>query len=140
MENPPLALSLLPLLENLINTPLAAAREKMGFRLERIALQSTSVILELSFGNALPAFLGSHRIELRVVESCLEKTVCTVHWGDQPSLGRLISLGVKIIPPHMLHRALNHLFGEGVSVEGEQVIIHHLPLMRTLLQRGRTAS
>ncbi len=127
---------MLPLLASLVNKALSGYRQTKRFRLEEIRLNPTSLVLELGISNVAPMVDGKYPLELHIKESTLESTVCELSLGIEGKMTRLVELGAKMIPRALLNEALQHFFGEGLRVVGDQVHIEHLALIRSLKRFG----
>ena len=136
MAAPPAPRTLLPLLEHLLNSALAARRPGNWVRLEAVELGPAWINLKASLGPGEKAIGGTHGIALEVLESTLERTVCRISPDESSRIGGLVALGARWIPGDFLNRALREFFGDAFQVEEERIFIRHLDLIRHLAARA----
>ncbi len=136
MAAPPAPQTLLPLLEHLLNSALAARRPKGWVRLEAVELGPVSIVLKASLLAGQKTIGGTHRISLEILESTLERTVCRMKPEESSRIGGLMALGAKWIPGDFLNRALKEFFGDAFRLEEERIFIRHLDLIRHLAARA----
>lgn len=134
MSHLPVPATLLPMLEALLNRFVQQARQEKQLRVEKVALHPEKVVLELRVPPLAGIGEGLYRLELVVRKSTLAATVCAPRWGRPDGVARLAGLGARLIPRALLNRALERLYGEGLRVEGEELVFEHGPLLRRLAQ------
>ena len=125
--------TLLILLESLANRVLQTGSAGKKFRLAAIHLTGESITLALELSGMAGPLNGRYQLALSPRESTPETTRCDFTLGSDGILGKLVKHGEKLIPRPLLNEALLHFFGEGLRIEGDQVMIDHAALVRTLL-------
>ena len=133
----PAAHNLLPLLERLANVAISAHNPASTFRLEGVALEPGSVTLRLQVRGVVQVLEGVYPVQLAVHDSTLERTRCAMSFPRAPGVGRLLGLGLKVLPRRLLNDALAHVFGGAIAVEGEAVVIDHRALLAAVRGKGR---
>ncbi|MDH4247912.1 MAG: hypothetical protein OEW39_08850 [Deltaproteobacteria bacterium] len=135
--------TLLPFLEDLINRYLARRplRRTLSVPIlgalevgpESVRLEAEGVEIAMSYqgGSTLPK--GHLNLRLSVVRSTPEETELAF---DQAPLGMLAKLGGAGLIGKMLVGPLQKYFGEGVRLEGVNLVLVHAPVLAKVLGRG----
>ncbi|MCZ6532904.1 MAG: hypothetical protein O7A08_08050 [SAR324 cluster bacterium] len=136
MSEPPATQTMLPLLEHMLNTAVGTGRQDKRFRLDRISLSPTSILLELGYSRHAAVSKGAYRLELVIRESTAAETLCEPRWSQEPGLARLLGLGARLVPETLLNEVLKRLLGDWVRVQDSSVIIDHAGLVAALARKG----
>ena len=135
MDQLPVNQTLLPLLASLLNMVLAEQKKGGRIGLKNVRLEPTRIILDLELARVTSFMDGIYPLELHLEECHPDRTVCSLNWGSQKGITKLVGLGAKLIPRSMINEALNRYFGEGIRVEGDFVYFEHRPLLKKALGR-----
>jgi hypothetical protein len=140
MTQPPATQTTLPLLESLINVAVPEKGSGTRFRLERVRLTPSAVVLDLGVRNLTRFVDGTYALELVVRETRAAETRFHPRWSQPEGLARLVSFGARLAPRGLLNEALQHLFGEWMRVEGEEVVLDHQAMIAALAEKRRGAA
>jgi hypothetical protein len=78
---------------------------------------------------------GRYRIELAVLRTGKESTLCDVRIAEGRAAGRLLNWGLRLVPGSLLNGLLRGQAGGSLHWEGDRVRIDHQALVEWLLRR-----
>jgi hypothetical protein len=77
---------------------------------------------------------GTYRVELVVLHTSRESSLCDVHIAEGRALGKLVNWGIKLVPNPFLNNLLRGKAGGAIQLEGDRVVIDHRALVAWLLK------
>ena len=82
---------------------------------------------------------GSYRVEVAVLRTSKESTLCDVRIAEGRVVGRLLNWGRKLIPDALLNGLLKGKAGGALRMEGDRIVIDHAALVKWALKKeGRS--
>jgi hypothetical protein len=126
---------MLALLERLAGA-LLAGRVRGPVALERIAIGSDSLEVELTARELTWLVDGRYRLEARIVSTDPEETRCVVRLAEGSLAGRLAEKALALLPDGWVNPLLTRWL-PGVRREGSEVVVSHRALARALLRGER---
>jgi len=123
---------LLLLLGHLTQRLLAARGGRGPVRLAGVELERERIHLLFAVEGLTRLLDGPHRVTLTLRDTAPERSVFRVSGPDDRPAGRLLGLGARWLPRRALNRVLAAWLGPALRVEGDDLIVFHAALLRTL--------
>jgi hypothetical protein len=78
---------------------------------------------------------GNYRVEVAVLRTSRESTLCDVRIAEGRVVGRLLNWGRKLLPDALLNGLLQGKAGGALRMEGDRVAIDHAALIKWALKK-----
>ena len=134
IAKPPIAQTLLPLLEKLLARTLAGRKADGAVQVTAVRLHPSGVTLHLSLERFPPSAAGGYPLHLEIEETTPEHTLCAVELPSAPGLQKVLGLGLKALPNRIVNEALANFFQGALAMEGDKVRIDHRALLEAVLK------
>jgi hypothetical protein len=141
MESPTtkLAPPLEPLLALIRNLVAAAAQapttRQRPVRVHSVQALPDGLALEIEARGLNVLVDGGYRVEVAILRTCRESTLCDVRVVQGRVAGTLLNWSLKLLPNSVLNALLRGHAGGALSMEGDRVLVDHQALIAWLLRK-----